>query len=513
MNLWLEKVLPAHLRLRTKFIILVNLLIAVFIAFGAFYTESRQRRAIISELQKRALVMARSLAEASTNPLLTYNYVAIEQNLSLVTNEKDVVYALVLDKEGNLAASSVRTDRLNQLLSGRISAEAKGAREPLLQPYVVPGINPEPAYDVVVPVFVEGSPDKWGTVRLGVSLETMNREIARTRKQIALFGIVALALGSLSSIVLARRITNPLQKLTEGVAAVGRGELGHSIEVTSQDELGDLAATFNKMTKQLTHLRELEDKVRRSEHLAALGTMAAGIAHDIRNPLTSISIFTQLMSLHYDDPTVREKFERVVPRELDRVQAVIEDMLELARSASLTLEPTSVNEVLVQALEIFEEQVGTQRIGIVKELSPNLPTILADRKRLHRCFSNLLANAIQAMPDGGRLCLTTVLEYGPLSANGDPIVNGSPSFVKVTVSDNGQGIPADQLPRIFNPFFTTKEKGIGLGMAITHRIVEDHKGAIDVASTVGQGTTFAIHLPAAPSRPWTSGESCQPEIS
>ena len=192
-----------------------------------------------------------------------------------------------------------------------------------------------------------------------------------------------------------------------GVAAVGRGDFGHRIEITSHDELGQLSAAFNEMSAQLARVRELEDRLRRADRLAALGTMAAGIAHDIRNPLTSILIFSQLMSLHHDDPDVREKFNRVVPRELERVQAVIEDMMELARPATIHREPVNLNEVLAQVLELFESQVATQDIKIAREYEPDLPFCMADRKRLHRCFSNLVSNAIQAMPAGGDLTVRT----------------------------------------------------------------------------------------------------------
>jgi signal transduction histidine kinase len=282
---------------------------------------------------------------------------------------------------------------------------------------------------------------------------------------------------------------------------VGRGDLSQRIEITSRDELGRLSVAFNEMTAQLARMRELEERLRRADRLAALGTMAAGIAHDIRNPLTSILIFSQLMSLHHDDPDVRAKFDRVVPRELERVQAVIEDMMELARPTTLNLEPTNLNEVLMQVLELYEGQAATQGIKVAREFGSDLPFCMADRKRLHRCFSNLISNGVQAMANGGDLAVRTtvvpaaVLPYAPAADPGSGAPNGS--AIRVIIADTGQGIPLDRLPRIFDPFYTTKEKGLGLGMAITHRIIEDHKGSIDVQSQVGLGTTFTIHLPAS----------------
>jgi signal transduction histidine kinase len=248
------------------------------------------------------------------------------------------------------------------------------------------------------------------------------------------------------------------------------------------------------MTVQLGRVRELEERLRRADRLAALGTMAAGIAHDIRNPLTSILIFSQLMSLHHDDPEVREKFDRVVPRELERVQAVIEDMMELARPSTINLEPANLNEVIAQVLELFEGQISAQGVTVQREFQQDLPFCMADRKRLHRCVSNLVSNAIQAMPNAGQLTLRTALVHMAFPASRPPGTKPEPA-IRVTVTDSGQGIPPDRLSRIFDPFYTTKEKGVGLGMAITHRIVEDHKGTIDVDSEVGKGATFTLHFP------------------
>ena len=489
-----------HLTLRTKFILTTNLMVVLLVASAAILVEIQQRNAIIEEVKKRALILARGLADASTNSLVTYNYVGVEQSLSVATGSPDVVYAVVLDKEGNVAASSIRDTQSRRILLQE-KEPAPAGTDPLIRQRLIPGSPAETVYDVAVPVMVEGYEQRWGMVRLGISLESMNRQISRTRSLIFAFGLMALAVGSLGSVILAQRITKPLQALTRGVAAVGRGDLTQQISIQTRDELGELAHAFNEMAAQLAHMRELEERLRRADRLAALGTMAAGIAHDIRNPLTSILIFSQLMSLHHDDPDVRAKFDRVVPRELERVQAVIEDMMELARPTSLHLEPTNMNEVLTQVLELYENQAATLNVKLSRELTPDLPFFMADRKRLHRCFSNIIANGIQAMASGGDLAVRSSLvpaaEFSSLQGNTSAVGAPGGSVIRVVISDTGRGIPSDRLSRIFDPFYTTKEKGLGLGMAITHRIIEDHKGSIDVQSQVGLGTTFTIHLPVS----------------
>jgi signal transduction histidine kinase len=488
-----------HLSFQAKLSLMVNLLIILLIVGSALVVERRQRTAIVQEVEKRAMVMAKALDSATAADLVTYNYVSIEQTVSKFSKEPDVVYAMVLDKEGNSAAQHLRDYPLSRFLQQRIP----GGKDhlPATVEIYLPASERETIYDVNLPVIVEGSPEPWGTIRLGISLKGMHQEIARTRWQIAGFGVLALLLGSAGVTLLARRMTRPIHALTQGVAAVGRGDLSQRIESTSRDELGQLAHAFNEMAAQLAHMRELEERLRRADRLAALGTMAAGIAHDIRNPLTSILIFSQLMSLHHDDPDVRAKFDRVVPRELERVQAVIEDMMELARPSSLHLEPTNMNEVLTQVLEIYENQAATLNVKLSKEFTPDLPFFTADRKRLHRCFSNIIANGIQSMASGGDLAVRTSLVpaagFSGLQGNASAVAVLNGSAIRVVISDTGQGIPPDRLSRIFDPFYTTKEKGLGLGMAITHRIIEDHKGNIDVQSQVGLGTTFTIHLPVS----------------
>ena len=489
----------AHLSFRAKLGLMVNLLMIILILGAALLVERRQRTAIIQEVEKRTLLMAQGLDSAAAADLITYNYISIEQTLQKFSRQPDLVYAVILDKEGTVAAQFIRDYPVSRLM-GQRTVERK-ANTPTIDQVQVPGTERETVYDVNWPVMVADSPERWGTIRLGVSLKTMHEEIARTRWQIAGFGVLALVVGSAAATFLARRMTRPIQALIQGVAAVGRGDFSQRIEVASRDELGQLSVAFNEMAAQLARVRELEERLRRADRLAALGTMAAGIAHDIRNPLTSILIFSQLMSLHHDDPEVRQKFDRVVPRELERVQGVIEDMMELARPTTLHLEVTNLNEVMAQMLELFESQAATQAVKVSREFGPDLPPCMADRKRLHRAFSNLVANGIQAMTAGGDLDVRTSLVHPARSPEFQASLSGvqAPTEValRVIIKDTGQGIPPERLSRIFDPFYTTKEKGLGLGMAITHRIIEDHKGTIEVQSQVGLGTTFTIHLPVS----------------
>jgi signal transduction histidine kinase len=233
--------------------------------------------------------------------------------------------------------------------------------------------------------------------------------------------------------------------------------------------------------------------LRRSDRLAALGTLAAGLAHEIKNPLSSLQTFTRLVSRKFDDQRFRETFERVVPHELDRINRIVERLLELARPQRPSPKPVQVPALLERVLELYANQIETKRITVLREYAHDLPVLQGDAEHLYQAFLNLVANGLDAMGPGGRLTLRTAP-----SEDRDWLTLGrrAPEHgVKVEIEDTGSGIALPAADRIFNPFFTTKDGGTGLGLALTHKIVEDHGGSITFRSAPGVGTTFQILLP------------------
>jgi two-component system sensor histidine kinase AtoS len=246
--------------------------------------------------------------------------------------------------------------------------------------------------------------------------------------------------------------------------------------------------------RDLSAERALEAELRRSEHLAAIGTFAAGLAHEIKNPLTSILTFTRHLARRFDDERFRQRFQGVVPRELERINGIVEGLLGLARPTRLSPAPVAVPELLDQAVELYADQIDTRRIRVVREYAPGLPRILADRTHLYQALVNLVANALEAMDEGGTLGLRVELGGGP--EPGRARRGAAPERqLRVEVRDTGPGIPAAASASVFNPFFTTKPAGTGLGLAIAHKIVEDHRGHIGFTSAPGRGTTFVVALP------------------
>jgi len=250
------------------------------------------------------------------------------------------------------------------------------------------------------------------------------------------------------------------------------------------------------VVRDVSRIRQLEDEVRRGETLAAAGRMAVGVAHEIRNPLGAIRGAVQLLARELgDDPRWRE-YTDVLTKEVDRVNRIIESLLDLGRPVQLRRAPLNLHQLFERVALLHEETARARGISFVRRYDPSLPPILGDEDRLLQLFHNLVANAMDAMKQGGRLTLATRVSMNALYGKMD-VGTGQRSMVEAQVADEGTGIPADVRARIFDPFFTTKERGLGLGLALCHRIVEEHQGAIQVESAEGRGTAVTCFLPIA----------------
>ncbi|HYA03400.1 MAG TPA: ATP-binding protein, partial [Syntrophobacteria bacterium] len=232
----------------------------------------------------------------------------------------------------------------------------------------------------------------------------------------------------------------------------------------------------------ITEMKEMEAYIRQTDRLAALGTLSAGLAHEIRNPLSAIKTFVQLLPKKLSSAAFVEKFHVTVLRELNRINDLIESLLELARPPKMKYRAIQPTELLRQVADLYRAELEQANIGLTIEEKGPLPDIRADGEHLARAFSNLVTNAKQAMPAGGALSITAETRD---------------QAVCVHFADTGIGMDQRTLENIFNPFFTTKDKGTGLGLAITHKIVQEHGGAIQVTSTPGRGSTFTVTLPPA----------------
>jgi signal transduction histidine kinase len=238
---------------------------------------------------------------------------------------------------------------------------------------------------------------------------------------------------------------------------------------------------YSTIAKQYEELKLTKDKLSQADKLASLGSMAAGMAHEIKNPLSSMKVFSQLLHDRYDDPEFRKKFIEIMPKEISRIDRIVEGLLSFARSPEPQLFQVDIKEIMDEVLEDLKGNIEKTEIKVTKKIVPT--KILADKDQLSRAFLNIILNAIQAMPGGGSLIIETSVVESPARS------------LVVRINDTGHGISQDHLKHIFDPFFTTKHYGTGLGLAITHGIITAHKGAIDIESHVDAGTSVTITLP------------------
>jgi two-component system, NtrC family, sensor kinase len=353
-----------------------------------------------------------------------------------------------------------------------------------------------------------------GVLDTNLSLAKADVQLAESSRIMVAYtacGLILIAV--LSWFFVWKVVGRPVQALERGTERLKAGDLGYQITVESEDEIGDLARSFNDMSSQLkgehtenvawTHTLEqrVEQKTRElrrahehalhTEKMASIGKMAAVLAHEINNPLSGILTYAKLLRKYLDHADNGRDRRKEICDSLDLIASesrrcgdLVKNLLTFSRTTPMNLQPTNVNSVIDQALRLIQHQVELSAIHVEEHLDPDLPLIDCDGAQIEQVLLALLMNATDAMPQGGNLWITSTAD-------------AEANQLRIVVRDDGAGIPPEILPRIFEPFLTTKEtgRGVGLGLAISHSILERHNGTMAVQSEVGKGTTFTVTLP------------------
>jgi two-component system NtrC family sensor kinase len=331
-----------------------------------------------------------------------------------------------------------------------------------------------------------------GMLNVRVAIPQNASEMDRQWKFMVLAGVAGLlAAGGMIWLLFTFVVGQRIEALAQTMSRVEAGELTARVADDSRDELGSLAVSFNAMVARLADARkQLEDRhaeeIRRAEHLASLGKMAAGIAHEINNPIAGMLNCVRTLLRGMKDDRQRVQYLSMLQDGLSRIGRTVGQLLSFAREAKPQLSRTEIAPILHRCLTLVEQDLAARGIACRLPTDDDLPSLQADPLLLEQVFLNILRNAIDAMPAGGRLSVAMgVLEQG------------AERLFEVRISDTGAGIPPENLPKIFDPFFTTKEvgKGTGLGLSVSYGIVRAHGGVIEVQSEVGKGSTFTVVLP------------------
>jgi nitrogen fixation/metabolism regulation signal transduction histidine kinase len=345
---------------------------------------------------------------------------------------------------------------------------------------------------LTVPIVVEGR--LRGHVEIAYNLENLRAQLEDNfrRRLFALLGVFALGLAIM--LVITRNATRPLDELADGAARVAEGRLDVSVPVDRDDEIGRLASTFNRMTEKLRERQELETRLTLAEKRAELGHLASGLAHEIKNPLNALSLGLDVLRRRHapaDASAVGDYVARIeaLREEISRLAALINSFLAYGRPLQLTLAPTDLAAVVARTLEDLAETAERAHVKTDVELPSPRPSVSADSSLLKSAIWNLVQNGIQAMErHGGTLGVSVTAEAGPDDAGRRAVL---------TVTDEGQGLAEADLPRLFDPYFSKKDGGVGLGLAMVKRIVEEHGGRVTASNrTDGKtGAVFRISLP------------------
>jgi two-component system NtrC family sensor kinase len=323
---------------------------------------------------------------------------------------------------------------------------------------------------------------------ISLSLAATDKRIQDIKGKTMLFSVITiLAVSLIIGLFVQRAVYRPVKELVAGTTRVASGDFDHTIPARSDDEIGQLAESFNTMTQRL---KETQYQLLQSEKLASIGKLAATIAHEINNPLNGILTYTKLIERKLADGALKKdeipkflSYLGIMERETERCSTIVRNLLDFARQREPSLKPdVNINAVVEEALALLANQIALQEITLEKKFN-QLPPIMADPMQLRQVFLNIILNACEAMNNEGVLTVTTALS------------NKRKKAVRVEIADSGVGIDEKDLPKIFDPFFTSKEKGTGLGLSVVYGIINSHQGTIEVDSKAGEGTTIAITLP------------------
>jgi signal transduction histidine kinase len=478
--------------------LILVLLIPVVLVVGVYgYVRSTQEQALLLDAQQRDLARtARAVRIAVENAVRDRQFADVERLLDEMVESQEAIdririfdraFTPVLVSNQLPIGDAVATDVLAQVMTSGRPQTVKETR------------NGRP-----VVAFVTTVRDRQGAtmgvleiVQIATGAEEQRR--GANRDLVVRLAVLVVSITALVGIVLQRQVLRPLGQLVEGITRLGRGEAGPRLPVERRDELASVAEAFNEMAERLEAARrelvaeseravDLERQLRQAATLAVAGKLASSIAHEIGTPLNIISARAEfLMRMAAPDSAERRDLESIV-QQIDRITAIIKGLLDTLRAQKPDLRPTRLAAVVDRFVPLLVHSARRRGVSVVTSIPDDLPPLQADPAQLQQVIINLVLNAVEATPAGGRV------EIGATGGS-----RKGRTEIAVRVRDTGTGIPADLLPRVFDAFFTTKPRGegTGLGLAICRDIVRAHGGDIEVESPPGAGSTFTVWLPAA----------------
>jgi two-component system NtrC family sensor kinase len=486
------------LKLGTKLTLYLSLIIIIALSGYGYYHIMSRRDILIRKMKIEVRSIGQTLKVALEKVSLTREMEYVQDLIDAVEEDEKILGIIVYHSRKGLIFHS---RSLGDGLDPYLELIKKSIQEDLPQE--------EFGFYKKVPIFSYAFPlkDKHGKNIGGVSIlqhtSFMEEDIQKAKWSI--FVMILLVIGGTVTLVLIvtrKWITIPISQLMDGIKRMSKGELSTRIDLKRGDELSELAQAFNQMAVNLKEAQdriiqdgeaklELERNLRQSEKLAIVGQLASGLAHEIGTPLNIISGRTELTKRRLDDKELIQKNLDIIAQQTERITKIIQQLLGFVRKKKPDQKSLKMDTLLETILDFLDHQIQKQNVSVVREISDDLPPVMGDPDQLQQVFLNLVLNAIQSMPEGGILRLSVSSKW--ISKEG--LENGQRQYVVVSVIDTGLGMEKEVVQNIFNPFFTTKDTGTGLGLMVSQGIVQDHEGWIEVESDLGKGSIFKVYLP------------------
>ena len=499
-------------RVSSKLIAAVGVVTISIIGVFAYLILEAHQRQLIAELERTAHQLSETVKSSTRYDMLLNQRESVHRIIQTIGKQEGIEKVRIFNKEGTIIFSTDTLD-IGKMVDQRAEAcyVCHAADQPLERLSIAQTTRiftsgrQARTLGIINPIYNE--PNCWqsachahspnqkvlGVLDITMSLAAVDQGMRASQMRLLVFAVIAITAVSLIIYLLVTHLVlKPVRQIVDATQHVANGDMNYTIHLNKNDEIGELAKSFNAMTRQLS---ESQRQLYQSDKLASIGRLAAGVAHEINNPLTGVLTYSSYVLKRANaQPEVREDLE-VIVRETKRCRDIVKGLLDFARQSAPEKRPVRINEVVGQTTRIVQNQLTLQHIELRTELDAELPLTQADVNQLQQVLINLLMNASDAIGDkGGSITVSTMLADRATKVAAD--VSPASTFIHIRIQDDGCGIPAENLNKIFEPFFSTKgQKGTGLGLAVVWGIIEKHNGVITVASEVGKGTAFSILLP------------------
>ncbi len=496
-----------HLPLFWKFTIAIVTIVAIFGSINIIILNKSIRRSLGEESQKRGVFIARQLASLSLNPLLYEDYISIQSWIEDIANiDSSIAYVFVWDKQNDVIIHSFPDQVPIRILQANPLSNDQKESVRLIEVVERPNWV---IRDIAVPILTP----EIGVVRVGILENSLMENVNSATHRLVMMVLIFLVFGIFGALFFSHVITHPIRSISEIAECIDLDSLRYKkhprvrireklfgkfpLIFRATDELDVLTEKFNAMIERLENAhQELEAayaQLVQSEKLASLGTLSAGLAHEINNPIAGIQNCLRRLKQNPQNVAQAKKYLELMEEATNRIATVVRSLLDYARPQEMNFAPVNIEEVIETALLLVAYKLEKHRIAITKDIPPNVPTIYGSRHHLEQVLVNLLLNAIDAIEE-------RFLQSQAASKSIHIGVKHKQNTLEIFLKDSGIGIPQENLTKIFDPFYTTKEigKGTGMGLSVCYNIIMAHGGNISVSSELNRGTTFYITLPLSP---------------